>query len=347
MMAEGPTPEQRRQFEILFSPGSFWVVVGPRGSGKTSWFAQIATAIIKWYPNYRVFSNVLLKKKVRLDDGTETFVEYYPERYHRVQSMSEVFHLLPDVIERKETVLLAIDEAMASTGFAAGQTVLSADVRAVTAFSSIIRKLRLCVLLISQTPNLVMKRYREGGFITGWMRRRQGLMPGYGIREVIELVTIDADGNRIGSLVTRTSPTGFATPAPVAKVGDVIFDSAAPAQFSVGEYQKTGKRFNLMAAIAALNVIEEDAAQALREHLANPPVTETTKRRGSIKDVDVERVVDGVKTGKRNRRLTPEEREQLIELIKSGVGHQEIRRITGYGGGKVSYWEKQVREGRV
>jgi ABC-type sugar transport system ATPase subunit len=271
-MKDGPTPEQRQQFEILFRPGHFWVILGERGSGKTSWAAQIATAIIKWYPNYRVFSNVLLKKKVRLDDGTETFVEYYPERYHKVQSMSEVFHLLPDVIERKETVLLILDEAMmASAGFAAGQTVLSADVRATTAFSSIIRKLRICVLLISQTPQLVMKRYREGGFVTGYMRRRQGLMPGYNIREVIEIVTIDADGNRIGSLVTRTSPTGLATPAHVAKVGDVIFDSAAPAQFGMGEYQKTGKRFDLVAAIAALNVIEEDAARALREHLANPP----------------------------------------------------------------------------
>ena len=270
MSETGPTDRQREQFRTMFCPGEFWVLVGPRGSGKTSWASQIIDSAQKWYPDYEVATNILYKKKVKTlvgantqyaDDhtpeniamGTETYEEYYPPRIHKVTSMSEVFHMLPEILEKRHNLLLVIDEALQSEGFASGQSVLSADVRAVRSFASIIRKANVCVILIAQSWKMVASSYRNADFITGFMRRKYDgqIVPGYGRREVIEIIGprgYEIKDDRLivdprYTIVVRTKPEGMAKPSSLAVLGDVIFDTKAPAQFGMGNYKKNGKKF--------------------------------------------------------------------------------------------------------
>src|SRR5439155_1320586 len=140
----------------------------PRGTAKTTFAASVAWSAAKYYPEYHVMTNILLKKKVVMPDGTQTFEEYYPSRVHKVTSMSDVFHLLPEILERGQKTILIIDEALQSEGFASGQSVLSADVRAVRSFASIIRKLGISVILIAQSWDMVASSYRKADFITGF-----------------------------------------------------------------------------------------------------------------------------------------------------------------------------------
>lgn len=251
-------------FRSIFKPGTFWIVLGPRGSGKTSFTMRVSSAALT-YPDYYIFSNVLLKKLVHTEDG-QKFVETYPPRYIKIRSMADVYHELPPILERQGRVILIIDEALLGTGWGAGQTILSADVRAVVAFVSIIRKLGISLVLISQSESLIMSKYRDSNIVTGWFRRRPGLAAGYGIREVIEVLYPNGSTE-----IWETPPEGLAKPEPVAEEGDIVFDTAAPASFSMGKYRATGKPFDLFRTVDIMSgVISDDVIPVLREHLASP-----------------------------------------------------------------------------
>ena len=131
-------------------------------------------------------------------------------------------------------VLLVIDEALQSEGFSSGQTVLSADVRAVRSFASILRKLRISVVLIAQSWRMVQSSYRNADFITGLLRRRWDgqLVPGYNRREVLQVIGPRGYEIRSDRLIVHeqytfmlaTEPKGFGMTSELAEPGDVVCD---------------------------------------------------------------------------------------------------------------------------
>ena len=359
MSDEAPTPEQREQLEAMIAPGAFWLLVGPRGAAKTTFASSLIWAINKWYPKYVVFTNILFKQKRVDENGVETFDEFYPKGTYKVTSLSEVFHLLPDILEQKKNVLLVIDEALQSEGFSSGQTVLSADVRAVRSFASILRKLRISVILIAQSWKMVQSSYRNADFITGLLRRRWDgqLVPGYGRREVLQVIGPRGYEIRADRLIVHdeytfmlaTDPTGFGKPSELAEPGDVIFDTTSPAQFGMGIYKKNKKRFNLFAAVNSISVIEEKVVEALRHHLANPPgpsMVGQQPRRMDIPDVESEDLPPDEDTegGGTSRRLSEEERTQIKFRVAAGESVRKIARDMQVSVGTVGHYVRQARE---
>jgi len=354
-----PTPEQREQLEAMIAPGAFWLLVGPRGAAKTTFASSLIWAINKWYPKYVVFTNILFKQKRLDENGVETFDEFYPKGTYKVTSLSEVFHLLPDILEQKKNVLLVIDEALQSEGFSSGQTVLSADVRAVRSFASILRKLRISVVLIAQSWRMVQSSYRNADFITGLLRRRWDgqLVPGYNRREVLQVIGPRGYEIRSDRLIVHeqytfmlaTEPKGFGMTSELAEPGDVVFDTTSPAQFGMGIYRKNKKRFNLFAAVNSISVIEEKVVEALRNHLANPPSAAGGQQqpRRNIPDVEAEDLPsddEAAEGGGTSRRLSEDERTQIKLRVAAGESVRKIARDMQVSVGTVGHYVRQARE---
>ena len=358
MSDESPTPEERVQFETMWGVGGFWLLVGPRGSGKTTFAADVIYAAHKYYPHFVSFTNILLKKKVLDPDGKETFEEYYPKGTHKVTSLSEVFHLLPDILEQKKNVLLVVDEALQSEGFASGQSVLSADVRAVRSFASILRKLRITVILIAQSWRMVASSYRNADFITGILRRQWDgqLSPGYGRKEVLQVIGPRGYEMKNDKLIiypeytflVHTVPIGFGKSSDFAELGDVVFDTTSPAQFGMGLYRKTGKRFNLFAAVNSISVIEEKVVEALRFHLDNPPTPTGVGKsppRDGVPDVDEADVEpEPEEGGGTSRRLNDDERQEIKFRVAAGESVRKIARDMELSPGTVGYYVRRQRD---
>jgi hypothetical protein len=277
-----------------------------------------------------------------------------------VTSLAEVFHLLPDVLEAKKNVLLIIDEALQSEGFSSGQTVLSADVRAVRSFASILRKLRISVVLLAQSWRMVQSSYRNADFITGLLRRRWDgqLVPGYGRREVLQVIGPRGYEIRSDRLIVHeqytfmlaTNPTGWGKPSELAEVGDIVFDTTSPAQFGMGVYRKNKKRFNLFAAVNSISVIEEKVVEALRAHLDNPPGPTTggqQQRRGQVPDVEAEDLPpdeEPAEGGGTSRRLSEEERTEIKMRVAAGESVRKIARDMEVSPGTISHYVRRQRE---
>ena len=357
MSDEIPTSEQREQLEAMISPGAFWLLVGPRGTAKTTFASSVTWAINKWYPNFVVFTNILFKQKKVDENGIETFDEFYPKGVYKVTSLAEVFHLLPDVLEQKKNVLLVIDEALQSEGFSSGQTVLSADVRAVRSFASILRKLRVSVFLIAQSWRMVQSSYRNADFITGLLRRRWDgqLVPGYSRKEVLQVIGPRGYEIRSDRLIVydqytfmlKTDPLGFGKPSEIAEPGDIIFDTTSPAQFGMGVYRKNKKRFNLFAAVNSISVIEEKVVEALRHHLDNPPGAKSQRqeRQVEVPEVEPEDLPDNEpdEDSGTSRRLSEEERSEIKTRVGSGDSVRKIARDLGISVGTVGHYVRQAR----
>jgi len=216
----------------LLAPGHFIMDFGRRGSGKTTKVLHLAQKALDM--GWVVFSNVLIGKK-----QGDVLVRATLKDYHHIRYLSDIFKALPDVLDAKRNSLVIVDESGTAMGFGAGQTTLSADVRAVLGWTTLLRKFRMCLVVVGLDETATMSKYREPGPIITFIIRPR-TVSGYDARETFEI-----QGSR-GKMNVHFSPIGIARPFEAVEDGEIVFETLAPAGFELGTVVY-GKKFNPVA----------------------------------------------------------------------------------------------------
>lgn len=321
------TPEE--DFEYLFprEGGKFFLVVGPRGSGKTTLGIAIADRALREHKGYAVASNIVLKTRTDCPTHREQAAErckycWQPARmpgYNLITTMVEFFQLVSDLLEADKTTMLVLDEAVLTTGFQAGTSVISQDVRSVLGLVTLLRKFRANLVLIVLDEEATMTKYRKPGPILTGIFRRGRRVSGYDAKEVAELQ------GPLGSILVRVHPTGFAKPSPAADVGDTIFATTSSASLDMGKL--LGKPFNLMGCLlAASNCYDWEVPDRIREYLKtggssgfSPP---------EVKSSEVQRGDDETEPGR--QRSTKKGMKAIVDLrIRNGEKPADIAAALG------------------
>lgn len=247
----------RVPFSSVFPPGTNTVVVGPRGSGKSSFGAGLANTALKW-KDWVVASNVPCH---RYDGALEQFVIDYPERYYYVDNY---YHLLNvDLLALKESVrmlragqiheigdgikvLFVMDEggAMGET-YRKGESAVKPAVQDSIAFMSVTRHLNVATVVVSQSLENVGAAYREfGGGLLDWVVEK----PSRWARHVARFV--DRDGNSEELFV---KPRGIArgTKFAMEHPGEIVYIDAISG-FEFGTYPGTRIPFRLRELLHAM-----------------------------------------------------------------------------------------------
>lgn len=239
----------KRDIDELLGPSNTILVTGNRGSGK-SWTAMFLAAYFLRDPHHYVFSNIICLRK-----NPETLEEEvaYPERYIFVRSFARLFVVWSEIKinDPAAEALLVLDEAALSIGYL---DFVSKTAKSAVKFNTLIRKLKICVLIIAIRTELLAKKFREyeGGFVTAriikdphMLYRYAGdiLRQGYDRRQVALIDWPEFDIH-YDPIIVGEAPVLACRPELCVK-GEIYYDTEAPADFGVGFHPVTKRPFDL------------------------------------------------------------------------------------------------------
>lgn len=315
---------EKERFDVVFKEGNIWAIQGPvhgekKGTGKTTWAVQIVQQAIA--NGYITMGNVLFKSPIRNEHGKVIkWRENYPKNYRKVRSYAEVIYYLSEssVLKQRQRVMLVIDEAGMAEGIrgGAGGGMQTKEGVNVMNFAAQIRKLGMCIVVVGLGDKFLSGLFRAdeaGAIITGTMRRAK--LPGYDIREVIEVRTPS------GVVMVKTVPVrGIARPQDWLLVEGAddgpVFDSLSPATFRTGVYRRSRKPFSLYDFLTAMSdKISEEVDEAVADFLEREGPGERdsstgSERIGPVRSEDIEEDVEGP--------AMPDRADQIRALILAG-----------------------------
>ena len=252
-----------RLFKFACTEGKTTLITGFRGVGKTT----LAVIISLWalLNNYHVLSNILMKRVDHIDesqqvlrsDGTTAgrricVEEAQPKNYHKVTSFAEYCTVAAGLLSKDLDVkiLLVLDEG----AFIIGSTdsVFSAPINLFLKFMTIARKFNTAVTILSVSSEMIQKKLRsaEGGFLNATFRKDESYTLKYarnlsGKVDPRNIFIFEIEDKGVME-VFHISPVGlpYAQPIEYAEPGDIVFDTKAPATFTIGTYPGSSKKFD-------------------------------------------------------------------------------------------------------
>ncbi|MEE9236401.1 MAG: hypothetical protein V3U52_01230 [Thermoplasmata archaeon] len=307
-------------------------MTGERGSGKTLSAMAFALYLMTFH-GYHVLSNILLKKCVGIDEeGHRQFKKASWPNYHFTRSFSDLMWTVGKLLKReglhKARLLWIADEAGGPGGFSAYDSVFSAQSKDLISLATLARKFRLSTLMLAQTDKLLHSRVREvgAGFVSALVRkdynlvRRKAwpLLSQYDIRAICIFEFPEHDfASTVVTIPNIDLP--LIKPAEKAEVGDVVYDTYSPANFSVGRMVGSGKPFVLKRLLDYISgVISEDVPDRIIEFF---------QRSGNVEiesdfDLSLEQAAkEAVKGTQRYARETvlPVLMDEIRPLIEQGI----------------------------
>ncbi len=268
----------------MFAEGMTSVIVGARGWGKTT----IAMVFAYWclQNGYHVLSNIICKKCISIDE-TRFYTkkglrnqhkrvfskeQFYPKNYHKVTSFADAFGWIGDLLMKdpESKIVFIIDEGAIAIG--STESVMSRNIRSFFQFLTLARKFRTSTLVISVSLGLLAKRLRETefGFLAAIIRKDIDALTTYG-RQAIKSKKAGGQGIPKRDLFVlewpeyqrypgdvdlfHVSPIGLplAKPEAYAEVGEIVFDTNASADLTLGVYPGTQNQFDLRAMITYIS----------------------------------------------------------------------------------------------
>ena len=276
-----------RLFKFACTEGKTTLITGFRGVGKTT----LAVTIALWalLSGYHVLSNILMKKVDHIDesiqvlrsDGTTAgrricVEEAYPKNYHKVTSFAEYCTAAANELSKDPDakMLLVLDEG----AFIIGSTdsVFSAPINLFLKFMTIARKFNTAVTILSVSSEMIQKKLRsaEGGFLNATFRKDEAYTFKYarnlsGDVDPRNIFIFEIEDKGVME-VFHVSPIGlpYAQPIEYAEPGDIVFDTKAPATFTIGTYPGSSLKFDFKGMIDYVGRgISEESPQRMIDFL--------------------------------------------------------------------------------
>ncbi len=332
-----------RLFRFACAEGKTTLITGFRGVGKTT----LAVVIALWalLNGYHVLSNILMKRVDHVDesiqitrsDGTTVGkrvckVEAYPKNYFLVTSFAEYCLTAAKVLsdDPDAKLLLVLDEG--AFIISSSDSVFSATVNTFLKFMTIARKFNTAVTILSVSSEMIQKKLRsaEGGFLNATFRKDESYIMKYAGNlarqaDMRNIFVFEIEDKGVME-VFHISPIGlpYANPIDYAQPGDIVFDTKAPATFTIGVYPGTSKKFDFKGMIDYVGRgISEESPQRMIDFL---------KYRGKVGDQegqegdfvfgeeDTKAMVIDLKPGSTRRKAMMKHwtKQIAVEMIESG-----------------------------
>ncbi len=325
----------KRMCRAWFAPGKSNMIIGGRGSGKTTlcmWF--VANWLIP--EGYFILSNIVCKRRTGTDeDGYPTFVESYPPRYTKIQSFAELMAQVGQILTnfREPNICWIIDEG--AVGFSAYMSVFAKQQRTLIEFLTLARKFRMSTLMVSVASKLVHSKLRDSdeGFLAALFRKDDIAInkwveaedsEGKDIRRffILEWAEKMLDENDILVFdVGDITNVDFVKPEKHASVGDIVFDSAASATFGLGKFPGTDTPFNFEHLLAYISgCISEEVGPRIIKYFEASGEVEVQEVDMPISESDVRKGDPGWKA----RVAIPRVKEEVVNILGEHLTTQEI-----------------------
>lgn len=324
------------------------LVTGGMGSGKSHLVSYLNYVALTYGENTYVLSNI---KVVRWDAEKGRPFEEYPERYYLCRSFAQILRRIAMTWTRHRReglpephFVISIDEAGLSfhrMSYARYASIV------LPMFISQLRKIRSCLVLIVQDPEILLKVIRESKVFTSIrFAKEPDLLVQYApdwlqFYPPRELALYDAPG-----MGTRWEPQHItcapwlALPSDQAiEKGVVYFDSESPAGFTLGKHPVTGKDLDFEALINALDEgVGYDIPHNLEKFLETGDIDPIVAAREELAETErLERKRPVTQHGK-------SEKGRIVEMIIAGEKNKDIVRLTGRSLRRVRQVRKELKE---